>query len=192
MEVAVGKHVSSRGVVGLEVEFRIGSRRGGKFVPGVDKRSFEAVKSALEASAAFVSSGERVSVDYFFKHRKGRLGGDGGWTTKDVLFVDDGAPTVRGSVAVETVTPPPSDVDSKKSEFFRKKTRTSFSWKTLPWTVDMTRVECNEDPDAEDECFEIEVELDPSAVFYAPLEHLIRHGRSIASDLSSIAERSIV
>lgn len=189
MESAVWKHASSRGIGGLEVEFRIGSRRDGKFSPGVDRASFEAVRSALEASESFVASGERVSVDYFFKHRKGRLGADG-WTTKDILFVDDGAPTVRGSVAVETVTPPPSDADPKKSEFFRKKNRTSFAWKTLPWKVDMTRVESNEDPDAEDERYEIEIELDPSAIFYAPLDHLLRHGRAIATDLSSIAERS--
>lgn len=189
MESCVRKHVSTRGVAGLEVEFRLGSRRGGKFHPGVSGRAFEAVKSAIETSGAFSRLAPSATIDYYFEHRKGRLGGDGTWTAKDVLVVDDVSPTVRGAVAVETVGAAPPDVSSKNSAFFRKKTRDSFAWNVLPINIDMTRVECNEDPDAEEERYEIEVELDPTALYYAPLDHLVQHCRSIASDLSAIVEK---
>jgi hypothetical protein len=187
METCVRKHVSTRGVAGLEVEFRLGSRVGGKFRPGVSRSAFEAVKSSLAASDAFAPAPQTVTVDYYFENRKGRLGDDGSWTAKDVLAVDDSARDVRGAVAVETVHVAPQGVSSKNSAFFRKKMRDSFAWKVLPWKIDMTRVESNDDPDAEDERYEIEVEMDPSVLYYAPLEHIIQHGRSIASDLAAIA-----
>ena len=189
MENCVRKHVSTRGVAGLEAEFRLGSRRGDKFRPGVSRSAFEAVKSALASSEAFAPLGQTVSVDYYFANRNGRLGDDGVWTAKDVIAVDDGAPTVRGAVAVETKHAPPNDVSPRNSAFFRKKMRDSFAWKVLPWRIDMTRVESNDDPDSEEERYEIEIEMDPTAIYYVPLDHMIHHGRSIASDLSAIAEK---
>lgn len=191
MDSAVRKHAFARGVAGLEAEFRIGGRRGGKFVPGVSEKAFEAVRAAVSSSEAFARLEPSVTTDYYFANRKGRLG-NGVWTTKDVLVVDDvdaGASVgVRGAVAIESTHAPPPDANPRSSAFFRKKSRESFAWKVLPWRVDLTRVETNEDPDAENETFEIEVELDPTAIYYAPLEHLLLHGRSIATDLARIAD----
>lgn len=191
--------LSTRGPKSMEIEFRLGTKdvRKSRFSPGVSREAFEAVVDALSRSPSFIECPSSVTTEYYFPNAKGRLGADGSWIEKEHFStIDvpslDGKKIIRASACYENAKQPPVGANPSSSSFFRKKSRRSFAWTTLPWRVDLTEIESNEDRDSEEKTFEIEVELaDPSIVYVSPIENLLDCGYRIALDVSSIAAKSM-
>jgi hypothetical protein len=187
--------LSTRGPKSVEIEFRIGTKRPRetRFRPGVDRAGFERVLKALENSKSFLECPRTEAVEYYFPNMNGRLSSDGSWLEKEKVscsdyHLKDSNGAIRASMAYEITKPAPHGATPSASSFFRKKSRRSFAWTTLPWRVDMTEIESNEDKDSEEKSFEIEIELsDPSIFYVSPADKLIECGSSIARDLTSIA-----
>jgi hypothetical protein len=187
--------LSTRGPSGAEIEFRIGTKRPRetRFRPGVDRAGFERVLETLESSKSFVECPRTETMEYYFSNMHGRLSSDGSWTEKEKVSCEDyqtndSKGTVRASLAYEIAKSVPYGASPSSSAFFRKKSRRSFAWTTLPWRVDMTEIESNEDKDSEEKTYEIEIELaDPSIFYVSPADKLLECGANIARDLSSIA-----
>ena len=185
----IRRALSTRGCLDLEIEFRLGSRdpRSGNFIPGVNSQAFCRLEKALESSAAFVEQPPNCTTDFYFRGTDGRLEeSSGAWVTKDKIAVHDFPDGhVRCGAAYEIRRTPRIGTDPGTCSFYRKKVRRSWMWAEMPWRVDMTRVQSNEDLDAEDYIYEIEIELiaDP-AVYATPLSALVESGKSIAFDFS--------
>jgi hypothetical protein len=186
--------LSSRGPKDLEIEFRLGTRRArdSGFVPGVDAAGFARIVETLESSASFVECASSDAVEYYFANLRGRLSSDGTWVEKERISTRDNAHIgdegiVRASAAYEILKAPPLGATPSTSSFFRKKKRRSFAWTTLPWRVDLTEIESNEDKDSEEKAYEVEIELaDPSILYISPVDKLLECGANIAKDLSAM------
>ena len=92
---------------------------------------------------------------------------------------------MRASAAYEARGRAPPGATPAACAFFRRKTRRSWTWRELPWRVDLTRVQSTEDPDADDFCYEVEIELADASAFYSvPADALVDAGAGIARDLA--------
>lgn len=168
----------------VELEFRLGHRLGGRFVPGVTEPAWRALKAKLDASKAFevvvVNTRELLSDD-----------GSGGkyvvpqaakphWMHKTRLLdhdvdTDEGPWCCRTSVSLEVVEPPERQAPPPKSHKFER-VKERYSYKHRCWSLDLTRVVSNlpHQLDSEDATYEIELELaDTSELFVRTLDNVL-------------------
>lgn len=189
VDAALRRCMATRGVAGLELEFRLGgtSPTSKAFVPGVSRDKFALLESVLERSETFREVLPTTTTDFYFRGHDGRLEQDGAWLRKDRVLVAD-REGVRVTLAYETrgAAPAPECARAENAAFYRKKARRSWVWTELPWRIDLTRVQSNEDPDAEDYRFEAEIEMLPHAVYSVPLDVLLAAGQRIAADLANM------
>ena len=106
------------------------------------------------------------------------------------MAASDGAPGYRVAACYETaqlLQPGAGVPDISASTFYRKKQRLSFEWQKGGWRVDVTRVESNEDADAESAIGEVEVEMCRTPDFYSvPLTVVVETGEQLARDLAAM------
>lgn len=179
----------------LELEFRLGHRLAGKFVPGVTAASWAALKSTLDASPCFIvvtantrelicDDGSKFVIPIgegqrpFWMHKKRIVDTDAG--------IESAPWTCRTSVSLEetsTSNGPPS-----RHTFERLKQRWSYVYKC--WSIDLTRVQSNlpHQLDNDGMSFEIEIELKDTSEFFArPLAHIMEWGWSIVQDVARLS-----
>lgn len=173
----------------LELEFRLGHRTAGKFVPGVSEASWNALKSTLEKSKSFQvvvsNTTELIADDGKYVVPKG--GGDPFWISKQRLCdldMDTGSTwCCRTSMSLEVVDPPGSRPPPAAHKFERHKERWSFVYRC--WSVDMSRVISNlpHQLDNDGMAYEVEIELkDTTELFARPMEHVLEWGWKLVSD----------
>lgn len=171
----------ARGIHGLEIEFRLGHRGpGGRFCPGVSEAKALKIGETLSASKAFVKLPESETTDYYFEDGRlqmpSRL-----WMLKERVATED-REGYRISCSYEQQRPH-SSADPARSKFYRRKQRASFEWSDGGWRVDITRVESNEDPDAE-ALWEVEAEfVRTTDLYFKPLDIIMQTGELLALDL---------
>jgi hypothetical protein len=174
----------------LELEFRLGHRVAGKFVPGVSAACWELLKTKLEASPSFEvvvsNTRELISDDGSGGKYVIPEGGEPFWMHKKRLCdtdIDTGSTwCCRTSMSLETVDrqrrqPPVTH------RFERHKQRWAFRYRC--WSVDMTRVASNlpHQLDNDGISYEVEIELvDASELFARPLDNLLEWGWRIVDD----------
>ena len=170
------------GINGLEIEVRLGHKVGTRFQPGVSEATACRISSALNSSSAFHPLPATESVDYYFDV-PGRLEMPREvWVLKDRVGFEDHE-GYRVACAYERLMTRPAATDPAHSKFFRKKHRVSFEWTEGGWRVDITRVESNEDTDAE-AAWEVEAEfVRTTDVYFVPLHIILESGERLARDL---------
>ena len=185
----------------LELEFRVGHRAGGAFVPGVSEAAWRAVKARLDASPAFAvvvaHSTEHICDDGSGAAAKyvRPQGGQAYWMHKKRL-ADVDMPTrqapwcCRASLSLEVVDPPGRPPPAKPA-FQRQKER--FSYVHRCWSVDLTRVVSNlpHQLDNDGVSYEIEVELkDTAELFSRPADNVLEWAWAIVNDLCAMPASS--
>jgi len=183
----------------LELEFRLGQRSGGKFVPGVSEDGWQRLKDQLDASSAMTCEASTT--------RELIPGNDGAkyvvpcappgadqpakpfWMHKKRLQDIDGdtrhAPwSCRASMSLEVVDRPAARQAPQDCKFERHKQRWSYTYKC--WSIDLTRVMSNLPHQLDNDAvsFEVEIELvDTSEFFARPMEDIVRWGLRLVDDM---------
>lgn len=183
----------------LELEFRLGHRLAGKFVPGVVESSWVALKNTLDNSPHFdvvitktreliCDGGGKYVISVDPAERAPH------WMYKKRILdrdVDTGtAWSGRMSVSIEETEAAPGP--PAKHSFERCKERWSFVHKC--WSIDLTRVQSNlpHQLDNDGWSYEVEVELkDATELFARPLEHILEWGWSIVNDLTRMCTEPV-
>lgn len=188
----------------LELEFRLGLRTAGKFVPGVSETAWNYLKSKLDTG----SLGQGVVVTD--TRELIRDDGSGGkyvvdaadkvpshWIHKKRLYdndIDTGTPwCCRASMSLEVVDAPgrqpaPAPVAHR---FERHKQRWSYPFKC--WSIDLTRVVSNlpHQLDNDGVSYEVEIELrDTAELFTRTTEDVLLWGWSLVDDVCGLCKRA--
>lgn len=175
------------GIHGLEIEVRLGKKRGSAFVPGVTREHAQRICETLDKSSSFRALVPAQTVDYAFRGHTGRLQMPQGLWVEKEKFLNDDAEGYRLSCAYEHVKPRPPATEPGQSASYRKKQRKSYEWQEGGWRVDVTSVESNADPDAEDAAWEVEAEfVRTTDVFFKPLWVILQTGELLARDLCAM------
>lgn len=185
----------------LELEFRLGHRAGGRFVPGVAEPGWRRLKDALDAAVASDSSEvaaviesdtrELLCDDVSGAKYVTETASDGGfWMHKKRLHdydLDTGHPWgCRASLSLEVVDPPESQAPAPAPgahRFERRKQRWSYRYRC--WSFDLTRVVSNlpHQLDSEGVGFEVEIELrDTGELFARPAAEVLAWGWRLVGD----------
>lgn len=178
----------------LELEFRLGHRTGGRFLPGVSEAGWQKLKTQLDAGklgpgVVVTDTCELICDD-----------GSGGkyvvdktgsrpsyWMHKKRLHdfdVDTDTPwCCRVSMSLEVV-----DDSSRRPpdthKFERQKQRWSYPWKC--WSVDLTRVVSNLPHQLDNDAvsYEVEIELrDPAQLFTRTMDEVVTWGWQLVQDV---------
>jgi hypothetical protein len=185
----------------LELEFRLGTIVGGKFVAGVSVAAFDRIRATLDASSSFrdvvdLETTESIVGDgKYVVDPSGRR--DAKWNYKkrlkvlDIgdLGIVDSTWVVRAGISLESIEqgPPPSS----PTPFQRRKSRRSYRYKC--WSFDLTRVSSNlpDTLDSDDASYEVEIELvDTSVLFVRPLDNVVTWGLQLTRDLLTMTTRN--
>jgi hypothetical protein len=181
----------------LELEFRLGHRIAGKFVPGVSEAAWTQLKKALDASSRFqvvvTNARELICDDGSGAKYVVPSEGQPFWMHKRRLCdkdVDTGSTwCCRASMSLEEVDkidargarPPPT-----KHKFERHKSRWSYKYRC--WSIDITRVLSNlpHQLDNDSVSYEVEIELvDTDELFSRPVDNMLDWGWKIVNDACS-------
>lgn len=198
----------------LELEFRLGHRAHGKFVPGVSEAGWERLKARLDAAAAKGTSVREVVV----VEQRELLSDDGSgakyvipvdtggppagapyWMHKkrladvDDVGVDTGSPwSCRCSVSLEEIDPPrrqrPAPAPGAH-RFERHKRRWSYKYRC--WSLDLTRVTSNlpDQLDNDSVSYEVEIELEDTAeLFCRHADNLMEWAWTLVLDACAMAQ----
>lgn len=188
--------VKKYGIDRLELEFRLGFKVAGKFVPGVSREGWTKLKERLDASAV-MSSDVRVT-----KTRELITGdGSGGkyvidatgrepphWMHKKRLKdfdVDLGAYSCRASMSLEVVDPPDKQQPPPAAHKFER-VKERWSYRHRCWSVDITRVESNLPHQLDNDAMSYEVEIElrhPKELFTRPMPVVVDWGLTLAKDM---------
>lgn len=183
----------------LELEYRLGHRTAGKFVPGVSEAGWERLKARLDRPSPALDrvvvtdtrelicddgSGGKYVVD--------SNGGKGYWMHKkrlsDADFATDFPWSCRVSMSLEVVDPPERQQPPPAGHRFERHKR-RWSYHYACWSVDLTRVISNlpHQLDNDDVSYEVEIELrDTAELFTRAADNLLEWGWSIARDMCEI------
>lgn len=177
----------------VELEFRLGRAINGAFIPGVTRRTFDALLKVLDASSAFarrdVTTLEKLNgTDARFIIENGDEA-NGRWCYKKKLASHTyGGGSRRVAVAIEGHDHAPPPPGSPPFKFHRLKKRTSFRHEC--WSVDLTRVTSNLPGqfDNDEEIFEVELELvGADAYLVYTLDHLLSWGDHLLTEIEHTA-----
>ena len=187
----------------LELEFRLGHRTGGRFVPGVSETAWTALKQTLDASGSFdvaaTSTRELISDDGSGGKYVVPSEGEPHWMHKkrllDVDVDTDSSPwCCRTSVSLEEVDPPgPQRPPPSRHRFERHKERWSYRYRC--WSVDLTRVASNLPHQLDNDAmsYEVEIELaDTSELFTRTRDAVLEWGWKLVTDMCGIMLRGTV
>lgn len=180
----------------LELEFRLGVRGGGSFVPGVTQERWESLKQQLDAGSlgegvVVTDTRELISDDgsggKFVVDCTGAA--PGYWMHKKRLHdadLDTDSPwCCRTSMSLEVVDPADAGRPPPAAHRFeRHKQRWSYPWKC--WSIDLTRVVSNlpHQLDNDGVSYEVEIELrEPAALFTRTADDVLRWGWRLVSDM---------
>lgn len=188
----------------VELEFRLGHRVEGKFVPGVSERAWSSIKQRLDASVdkfkVVVATTEERICDGDRRNGTAKyvVPGQGApfWMHKKRLSDTDMNTTAgpwccRASLSLEEVDPPGAAPPPGTHRFQRHKQRWSYVHRC--WSIDLTRVTSNlpHQLDNDDVSYEIEIELrDTTELFARPLDNVLLWGWTMACDLCAMAAAS--
>lgn len=185
----------------LELEFRLGMRGGGAFVPGVSEARWEALKAQLDAGSlgagvVVTDTRELISDDgsggkYVVDCTGAR---PGYWMHKKRLhnadFDTDSPWSCRTSMSLEVVDPADAARPLPTAHRFeRHKQRWSYPWKC--WSIDLTRVVSNlpHQLDNDGVSYEVEIELrDPAALFTRTTDDVLRWGWQLVTDMCGLLQ----
>lgn len=186
----------------LELEFRLGQRTGGRFVPGVSETAWTALKQSLDASTSFsvatTTTRELISDDGSGGKYVVPAEGPPFWMHKKRLMdvdVDTESPwCCRASVSLEEVDSPRANKrpGPARHKFERQKQRWSYRYRC--WSVDLTRVASNLPHQIDNDAmsYEVEIELaDTSELFTRTRESVLEWGWKLVTDMCAIMMRGI-
>lgn len=182
----------------LELEFRLGHRTGGRFVPGVSETAWTALKQTLDASKSFAvtESATRELISDDGSGGKYVVPADGAayWMHKKRLLdvdTDTGTPwCCRTSVSLEEVDRPGGQTAPARHKFERHKQRWSYRYRC--WSVDLTRVASNLPHQLDNDAmsYEVEIELaDTSELFTRTRDAVLEWGWKLVGDVCGIMAR---
>lgn len=188
----------------LELEFRLGHRTGGRFLPGVTEAAWEALKHTLDCSCGEGKAFEVVVADTVELISDDGSGGKyvvdntGAarpyWMHKRRLWDFDAdtrsAWCCRTSASLEAVDPPHSQKPPPAGHQFERHKR-RWSYKHRCWSFDLTRVTGNlpHQLDNDGVSYEVELELaDPAELFARPTGELLEWGWKMVGDVCSIMD----
>ena len=198
MERAVRKALHEYGAPRVELEFRLGHRGpGGRFRAGVSREKFEEIRAVLDASPAWtleeLDSTESVTADgsklveyadgarqQHWVHKKRLLDDtdtrpaapDAPWVVRTSLSLEEAEAYAPG--LLEQLAPPRFSVR-------RRKRRASYRHRC--WSLDLTVVRSTL-VDAEDESYEVELELvDTDEFLVRPVSNVLQWGKQIITDV---------
>jgi hypothetical protein len=183
------KTLFQHGHENVELEFRVGYTTSTSFVPGINKRSYDAILNTLRASPTMYHEENIVTTELI--PLKSGFGGtdkyvveEGKWLHKKrVTNVELGATggpespyCIRGSISLEVWDEMPSDQPSPESiHQARHKNRSRFRHRC--WAIDLTTVVDTAEKDSDSAKYELEVELlDTSILFCYDLEYMMLWG----------------
>lgn len=187
MRQAIVDALWHRGHEGIELEWRLGRKLNGAFLPGVDGELWNAVLAKYEkydSRKTHVDTVEYIHADN--SRRTVERGKLDTWMIKERIVHVDADETEHGcfrvSVAKEKPMHPPAHPAPLK--FVRHKKRDSFFFKI--WRLDCTLVTGNDpngDLDNDESRYEVELELaDPDALFMYTMEYIIEWGTQLACE----------
>lgn len=178
----------------LELEFRLGHRLGGRFVPGVPEAAWTRLKAKLDTSEAFevvathtreLICGDGTGGKYVIPEGDGRPH----WMHKKRLVdrdLDTASPwCCRASLSLEETggdRPAPT-----QHRFERHKRRWSYRYRC--WSIDLTRVASNlpHQLDNDGVAFEVEIELaDTAELLVRTLDGVLEWGWKLVADCCSL------
>jgi len=183
----------------LELEFRLGHRTAGKFVPGVSETGWQRLKARLDVPSAarqeviVTETNELICDDGSGKYVAAPDGSAPGfWMHKKRLCdadIDTDSPwCCRVSMSLEEVDsrdrqpPPPA-----AHKFERHKQR--WSYRYACWSVDLTRVVSNLPHQLDNDAvsYEVEIELrDTGELFTRTMDNLLEWGWSMVQDMCNM------
>lgn len=197
VEKALASALKTYGHERLELEFRLGHRGTGGFVPGVSRGAWEALKAKLDASCGpdgpfrLVTTDTRELISGDGSGAKYVMDSTGGapayWMRKKRLWdldqdAGEGPWSCRASASLEVV-----DAASRPAptshRFERHKQR--WSYRHRCWSFDLTRVASNlpHQLDNDGVSYEVELELvDASELFARPVPNLLEWAHTLVAD----------
>lgn len=205
LERSVAQALKTYGHQRLELEFRLGQRGAGGFVPGVTQAAWEALKAALDESCGegrafrLVTSDTRELIAGDGTGAKYVMDSAGGaapfWMHKKRLWDldrDTGTPwCCRASASLEVVDAPRREDAPRRPpashRFERHKQR--WSYRHRCWSLDLTRVASNlpHQLDNDDVSYEVELELvDTSELFARTLPNLLEWAHTMVADVCAM------
>lgn len=198
LRAALAQVLRTYGRERLELEFRLGHRTAGKFVPGVSEAGWERLKCKLDDGSlghqvvvtdtreliCDDGSGGKYVVDTATQR--------GHWMHKKRLHdldMDTESPwCCRASLSLEVVDPPERQRPAPPTHRFeRHKQRWSYGFKC--WSIDLTRVVSNlpHQLDNDGVSYEVEIELrDTAELFTRTLDDVLRWGWALVTDMCDI------
>lgn len=189
----------------IELEFRLGHRMRGTFIPGVSEAGWRRLRSKLDAckkmtrqfaeTREYLASTDQGDGKYVEPVRQpGEPGAGepapGAWMYKKRLHNIDADMSVgccRASISLESAAEAAAG-PPREAKFCRHKQRWSYRYKC--WSVDVTSVNSNlpHQLDNDGVSYEVEIELvDTAILFTMPLEVLIEWGLRLAQDMAALA-----
>lgn len=198
LRASLAAHARTYGRERLELEFRLGHRIAGKFVPGVAEerwtglkdqldratpRHFELVTSETRELISNDGSGGKYVIPTndkpFWMHKK-RL--------SDLDIDTDGPWCCRASMSLEVVDTAEQQKPAPTGHVFeRHKQRWSYRYRC--WSLDLTRVVSNlpHQLDNDGVSYELEIELrDTSELFARPMDLVLEWGWDLVTDMCEL------
>ena len=203
LAAALVKALKTYGHERLELEFRLGHRAPGGFVPGVSEGAWDALKARLDQSCGEGKAFRLVTTD-----TRELISGDGSgakyvidkagatppfWMRKQRLWDvdrDTGTPWgCRASASLEVVDPPQAQPRPPPGTHRFERHKQRWSYRHRCWAFDLTRVASNlpHQLDNDSVSFEVEMELaDPSELFARPVPNLLEWAHAMIHDLCAM------
>lgn len=167
------------GVEGFELEWRLGTRQGDKFVPGLTRERWESLKAVCDAWTG-ISVNERETTEYIAEDGLRKImihNGDSiveHWMVKTKISMADTA-TYRVSCSREGYLEN-EPAEHPPLKHMRRKHRWSYRIKW--WSIDFTKV--LRDLDSEDYVYECEIEVvDKTKFFVYTTDYICTYAESL-------------